>query len=536
VNLLIDLSGDKERAEKSAMYHGIGAFCLIDRSELKPRALSALLRRMRRMRPDVCYVHCTNAASQFNRFPVEVFATATGANTVCFLDNETIENPSSRNSIYYKRLPLYLLHCLYAVFAAILFSIAYGALWLVVRCTRAPRGPRSLSKQLCYIKTDFWHDLQAGGSVTHTREFINAALKLGYKVQVFSADRLAHYHLGTTVDVIKPAKSLYDFPIWISQMEYNVRFSLRVWWQLKGEQVMGVYQRSSVNNVSGVILSRLLLAPFVLEFNTSSTWSAKNWGHAKGTTLEGLCEALNLAGANWIACVSEVLKAQIKSLTAHGHKVVVNPNGVDPVRFGPEVTEHSVRGMFPPSGRLVGFIGVFGQWHGVLTLMSCVKFVVKDEPDAHFVIVGDGKLRAKMMEILLKDGTEKCVTFVGLVDHDLAPLYLSACDVLVSPHEDMENGSKFFGSPTKIFEYMAAGKGIVASNVGQLAEILEDEHDALLVAQKDERQLAIAIVRLLRDEQLRKRMGAAARQKVLNSYTWEANVRRAARLFMEPAL
>jgi glycosyltransferase involved in cell wall biosynthesis len=118
-------------------------------------------------------------------------------------------------------------------------------------------------------------------------------------------------------------------------------------------------------------------------------------------------------------------------------------------------------------------------------------------------------------------------TFVGLVSHDLAPAYLNACDILVSPHEDMADGSVFFGSPTKIFEYMATGKGIVASKVGQLGRLLEDEQDALLVEQKDERQLAGAICRLAMDPALRGRLGAAARRKATGAYTWAQNFRRA---------
>ena len=132
-----------------------------------------------------------------------------------------------------------------------------------------------------------------------------------------------------------------------------------------------------------------------------------------------------------------------------------------------------------------------------------------------------------MLDILARDGTTEQVTFVGLVKHDLAPACLNACDILVSPHEDMADGSVFFGSPTKIFEYMATGKGIVASNVGQLGQLLKHEEDALLVEQQNERQLAESIVRLLREPALRERLGAAARQKVAASYTWQENFRRA---------
>jgi len=424
-------------------------------------------------------------------------------------------------------LLLYLWHCARALLAAFAFFIAYILLRLLV-LRRKPVMPQRVSgKRLCYLKTDFWRDLKAGGSVTHTREFINAGCALGYEIDVFACDPLVHYDLKPKVQIIEPADSLYDLPILFSQMEYNLRFPLVLWKRLRGKPLDGIYQRHSSNNFSGVALSVLLNTPFFLEHNSSSTWISKNWSKQRSTFIPRLCETLNLSGASQIAVVSQALKQDLISVGVDPGKVIVNPNGVDPFRFGPQVDASAVRNAFPSGKLLVGFIGIFGQWHGVLTLMRCVKHVIKACNNAHFIIIGDGALKQRMLEILRTEEMTEHVTFVGLIKHDLAPAYLNACDVLVSPHEDMADGSTFFGSPTKIFEYMATGKGIVAGNVGQLRELLEDEQDALLVEQKNEHELAAAIVRLLRDAKLRQRLGEAARSKAMTNYTWEANFRRA---------
>jgi glycosyltransferase involved in cell wall biosynthesis len=409
-----------------------------------------------------------------------------------------------------------------------LFIATYVTLWVWVRWRKHYFSTGSHGKRLCYIKTDFWHDLKAGGSVTHTREFVNAGCDLGYEISVFSSDPLVHYSLKPKVEVIEPAPSLYDLPIFISQMEFNLRFPFMVRRRLAKQAIGGIYQRNSSNNFSGVFLSFLLRAPFVLEFNTPLAWAAKNWSGGGIGTLPRLCERLNLQGAYRIAVVSDALKQQLLLGGLPEMKVIVNPNGVDPIRFSPQVDASPVRGRFPVDKSLIGFIGVFGQWHGVLTLMSCVKHVINDFSNAHFVIIGDGALKPRMVEILVRDGMDQHVTFEGLVPHDTAPAYLKACDILVSPHENMADGSVFFGSPTKIFEYMSMGKPIVASNVGQLGQLLESEVDALLVKERDEAQLGRAIVRLLRDPGLRERLGSAARAKVIASYTWAENFRRAA--------
>jgi glycosyltransferase involved in cell wall biosynthesis len=106
------------------------------------------------------------------------------------------------------------------------------------------------------------------------------------------------------------------------------------------------------------------------------------------------------------------------------------------------------------------------------------------------------------------------------------PAYLAACDILVSPHGRQVDGGEFFGSPTKLFEYMAAGRPIVASAVGQIAETLVDEQSALLVPPDDTNALCHAIVRLVDDACLRARLAQAARRAAEDHHTWRQNAER----------
>jgi len=118
-------------------------------------------------------------------------------------------------------------------------------------------------------------------------------------------------------------------------------------------------------------------------------------------------------------------------------------------------------------------------------------------------------------------------SFVGRIPHASIPVYLDACDILVAPHVPMPDGSPFFGSPTKLFEYLAMAKPVVASNLGQMAEILVDGETALLVKPADPSALAKAIHRLEKDQPLRQRLGANARSLVTSQYTWRHNSERA---------
>ena len=68
---------------------------------------------------------------------------------------------------------------------------------------------------------------------------------------------------------------------------------------------------------------------------------------------------------------------------------------------------------------------------------------------------------------------EKYITLTGMIFFIRVSQYLAAYDILVSPHVPNSDGAPFFGSPTKLFEYMTTGKGIVASNLDQIGEVLK---------------------------------------------------------------
>ena len=107
--------------------------------------------------------------------------------------------------------------------------------------------------------------------------------------------------------------------------------------------------------------------------------------------------------------------------------------------------------------------------------------------------------------------------------------------MLVSPHVPNPDGTPFFGSPTKLFEYMAMGKGIVASNLDQIGEVLEDGKTALLTPPGDVDALASAMARLAADAALRECLGGEARRVALERHTWRAHTQRTLDRLRQPA-
>jgi glycosyltransferase involved in cell wall biosynthesis len=110
----------------------------------------------------------------------------------------------------------------------------------------------------------------------------------------------------------------------------------------------------------------------------------------------------------------------------------------------------------------------------------------------------------------------------GMVAPTQVPGLLASMDVAVCPYPKQ----RFYFSPLKVYEFMAAGLPVVASRIGQLGELIEDEMTGLLCPPGDTTALADALDRLRRDPVLRRRLGQAARASAIRDHTWHAVVDR----------
>jgi glycosyltransferase involved in cell wall biosynthesis len=143
------------------------------------------------------------------------------------------------------------------------------------------------------------------------------------------------------------------------------------------------------------------------------------------------------------------------------------------------------------------------------------------DPAVRLLLVGDGETADSVREILKRAELDARVHMPGMVPRQDVSGYLAAADILVSPHAETD---AFIGSPVKIFEYMAAGRAIVASNVAQIGELLRDEETALLVTPADSEALADGIRRLHHDSGLRKRLGQTAQAEASHLHSWDTRL------------
>jgi glycosyltransferase involved in cell wall biosynthesis len=391
---------------------------------------------------------------------------------------------------------------------------------------RVTKGAQPCAAEIVYVRATPGPGTQLGGAASHINGFINAAVCLGARVSLLSNDQIAGLDENRT-----PLKVIWPKPVGTTRATFdvynNLLFTHGAVQEIERARPDFIYQRYSRFSWAGVEASLRAGRPLFLEYNGSEVWVGRYWDRVGSLGLLERYERLNLKAAARIFVVSEVERRNLLRAGVEDEKIVVNPNGVDVESFQPGIGGKRVRAELCISDdeTLVGFVGTFGPWHGVLALAEAIK-LIPDAARVRFLLVGSGALRGEVEEILREGRAGHRAILTGAVEHERVPRMLDACDVLVSPHVPLEDGSEFFGSPTKLFEYMAMGKGIVASRLGQIGEVLADEETALLVEPNDARQLSEAILRLVNSPDLRARLGAAARLEAKARHTWTHNAER----------
>lgn len=396
------------------------------------------------------------------------------------------------------------------------------------------RAPAVLSPgaPCLYLKTDLWFSTQVGGSVTHMAGVVNnLAAVTGTAPLVLSTAGNPILDASITVRTILPAPEFWDFRE-IPALLFSRSASDEAKTVLEGRRPSFIYQRYSLNNYAGARLALTLGAPLVTEYNGSEVWISRNWGTPVARPdLSEHIERLNLEAADLVVVVSDVLRQELLERGVPAERILVNPNGVDADAFHPAVDATVLRQELGLEGRtVIGFIGTFGPWHGTEELVEAFARLLEKRPEhresLRLLLVGQGARHAATLEKAVRLGVRSHCVFTGQVPQQKAPRYLACCDILVAPHVPNPDGSPFFGSPTKLFEYMAMGRPIVASALGQIGEVLEHGHSAWLVEPGEPDRLADGLSVVLEQPDLGRRLSMAARQEVLDRHTWRHHTQR----------
>jgi glycosyltransferase involved in cell wall biosynthesis len=157
-------------------------------------------------------------------------------------------------------------------------------------------------------------------------------------------------------------------------------------------------------------------------------------------------------------------------------------------------------------------------------LIAAAPAVLKEFPETRFVLAGDGEARVTFERQVEELGVGGNFRFLG--SRTDVPDILASCDIAVLP-------SKAEGLPNAVLEYMAAGLPTIVSRVGGNPELVQDGVTGLLVPPQDSAALEQALLRLLRDEEFSRRIGANAQRMAIQDFSFERLVREVDELYSD---
>lgn len=343
-----------------------------------------------------------------------------------------------------------------------------------------------------------------GGHVAHVYGIVQGLIEAGYRVDLVGEETPPDFLLGQGCEArIYPLKSrnLLNRQLWgpylIRKLKLGLITSLPCF----------CYMRYSAGFSPWIPLLKKALGdiPLVLEVNSFGTqyhpWM--RWLDLKG-----------MQAADLIICVSEeMMSLVVNRLSSRlAEKAIILPNAVNPERFNASNQVADSK-----DGVKIGYLGILKPDYGLETLLEGFQIVHSTRRDVSLHVYGAGPLRNSLepkIKLIPDAYLHDAVPFIEV------PAVMHGLDILVYTTTNTNS----FQSPIKLYEYMAAGKPIIAARTPQVERVLGNETRGLLFEPGDANGLAFAVYRLIDDPGLAKRVSTNALEEVKEKHSWRSRI------------
>jgi glycosyltransferase involved in cell wall biosynthesis len=388
------------------------------------------------------------------------------------------------------------------------------------------------------------------GATAHFRSLVRAFQSLGSEVLVLTPSPAAEAALGARVARIPTPGLLEELLLQVEQpVPREERAAQRarkrvvhalghVWNNIATGQALAehvasfrpdfVFELHSPYGAAGAVTCNALGVRHVLNVHAPLAWEGATFRAQSLQEAAELLEDTALHAARRIIANSSQMRDQLLDSGVPADRIDVVVNGVDLELFSPE---GPTRRAGPADAIVIGFSGSLKGWHGVDVLCDAFRSLAAD-PRLHLLVIGDGPLRGLVAQ--LANELPGRVTMTGALPLEQVPSWLRGVDIAVAPYPPLE---RFYFSPLKILDAMACGIANVASDIGQIPQLLREGETGLLVAPGDAAALAAAVRQLADDGALRRRLAAAGLREARESHAWTARAADISAIAMgQPAL
>lgn len=352
-----------------------------------------------------------------------------------------------------------------------------------------------------------------GGTEIAAHELAIKMIKRGHEVDVFtssidSKDSLEkHPHMkihryGTT---LKIASANPSFKMIYKPLKHDV-------------EIIHAHSPIPYSDIPALIYAKRKKVPFILTYHYDGQETGGSFIRNVGVFLYNklfINRVLNHADV--IIATTRSYANESKFLKGYKDKIVVIPNGINIEDVTTNYSKEECRNklQLPVNKKLILFLGSVVPYKGPDVLLKALHLVKKEVPDVKLILAGRGPMLNELKELSKKLDLDENIEFLGFVDESLKSLYFKSSDIFCLPSTTM---SEAFGIVN--LEAMASGIPIVSSNFGGIPDIVKEGENGLLAEPGDVEGLADALIYLLKNEDIRKKMGDDGLKKV-ERYSWE---------------
>lgn len=317
-----------------------------------------------------------------------------------------------------------------------------------------------------------------GAEGAHIKGIVTAFRKLGHKVTLSSIHNvdptkpIAQTEVNSTEQpksfkhkILELTKYMPEFVFETLEVLYNLIALRQVRNELKIEAPTLIYERYSLFMFATVWYAKKHNIPMILEVNDSAL--VERVRHLLFKKIACKIEQWTFQNATGLVFISGYFQSLAQDNYQNIAPSVISPNAADTEVFDPKkYPSDEAKAGFGLTGKTVcGFAGAFHHWHGIDWFIEEVISELKNHPQLVLLLVGDGPKHQYILDLANEHSITEQIILPGRLEHHNIPKAVAAMDFGIIPD------SNDYGSPMKLFEFMAMGKGMVVPDFTPITEI-----------------------------------------------------------------